>query len=269
MKVLSKILTLVSLICFYLPGAGATATCPHRVVFLPQSHAPDEDYYTSDRNVEMDEQVANSQLRIADYIERFPGVPVFSEQAGYRDFSLSTIPREKTAALRSYFSSIFPRGLPTSSMMTAQQRQKLIDNGGDFVQLIRGKLSIIHKVVEDEETSNRLFAPINKWFASRPPANVPYPPEIGRLVYGEREKQALIQINKYFQNNPGQRDAILVYGANHNFGFYPEIFNPECVIVPPEFRSAWTGWFREGPGGFTQEKPLEQRRASKTVDASR
>ncbi len=265
---LSKILTVAILICLYTPGVKATGTCPHRIVFLPQSHAPDEDYYASRSNDEMNEQVAISQLKVADYIERFPGVPVFSEQAGDEDFSLNKIPREKSIALRSYYSSIFPRGLPSSSTMTDQQKQKLIDYGGDFVQVIRGKLPLIHKVVEDEETSNRLFAPIKEWFATRPPTNVPYPPEIGRLVYGEREKQALIQITKYFQNNGRQRDAILVYGANHNFGFYSEIFNPECIIVPPEFRLDWGGRFRAGPGGFPEKAATERIKASKAADAS-
>lgn len=243
--------------------------CQHRVIFLPQVHTADE--LTGARIAEeQSNQVAASQLKIANYIERFPNVPIFSEQAAARDFSIGTVPQVQRAALRQmYDRQIFPRGLPENpDSLNVVQRQKLIDNGGDFVQVILGRTQILHRVVEDEKALNDIFDPIRRWHRSKPSVNASYPPEIGRLVYGARERAALSQIQKYFTANSSQRDVILIYGRNHNFSFYPEDFSPECIIIPPEFRADWNGQFRSGPEGFLHHDHTTQNQPAPFVDAN-
>ena len=225
--------------------------CGQRAIFLPQTHAADE-LTGAQTTTEKNNQVAASQLKIANYIERFPNVPVFSEQAAAKDFSITTIPQDKRVALRQmYDQQIFPRGLPEKvESLNAVQKQKLIDNGGEFIQVIRGRTQTLHRVVEDEKALNDIFDPIKRWFDNKPPTNLPYPPEIGRLVYGARERGALSQLKKYFAANSSQKDFIIILGSNHNFSFYGDEFPPECVIIPEEFRSDWGGRLRSGPEGF-------------------
>ena len=228
--------------------------CKHRIVFLPQTHAADK-LTGAQTSEDQNNQVAASQLKIANYIERFPQVPVFSEQAESRDFSWEMLPQDKRAALRSYFNQIFPQGLPENPYrLTDIQKQKLINNGGDFVQLIRGRVSFLHRVVENEEALNKIFDPIKSWFNTHPARYVAYPPEIASLVYGARERAALSQVRNYFSQNPTQKDVVLIYGSNHNFTFYSEDFHSECIVIPPEFQSDWNGRFRSGPEGFPTNK---------------
>ena len=133
--------------------------------------------------------------------------------------------------------------------------------------MIRGRTRVLHRVVEDEKSLNEIFDPIKRWFNTKPPPSVAYPPEIGRLVYGARERAALSQVQKYFAANNSQRDVILIYGSNHSFNFYPEEFPPECVIIPTEFRTDWGGRFRSGPEGFPA--PSSRTEYSKPANAVR
>lgn len=224
--------------------------CKRRIIFLPQSHAADE--LTGAQTSEVkNSEVAASQLKVASYIERFPQIPVFSEQAADKDYSWDMVPADKRAELRSTFNQVFPAGLPGSPhALTDSQKQKLVNNGGDFVQLIRGRVSVLHRVVENRADLDAIFNPIKSWFSTHSSHSVSYPPEIGSLVYGAREKAALTQIQNYFSKNTSQRDAILIYGSNHSFRFYPDQFPPECIVIPPEFQNDWKGRFRAGPEGF-------------------
>lgn len=148
---------------------------------------------------------------------------------------------------------VFPRGYDIDlQTLNEAQVKKLVDNGGEFIQMMRGHLSTIHRVLQDKQTADRIFSPINQWFSSHP-SRSPYPPEIARLIYGAREEEALKQVVKYFASNPQERDAVLIFGSNHNFTFYTEIFPPKCIVVPPEFRNARGGQFRVGPEGFSPE----------------
>lgn len=251
---ISKIRTL-SVLCLTFSLAASIANaedCKHRIVFLPQTHAADE-LTGAQTSEEQNNRVAASQLKVASYIERFPQLPVFSEQAAAQDFSWEMVPQDKRTALRSMFNQIFPQGLPDSPYkLTEIQKQKLINNGGDFVQLIRGRTRVLHRVVENQQELDRIFDPIKAWFKTHPSRDVSYPPEIGSLVYGAREKAALSQVQKYFSQNPNQRDVILIYGSNHSFRFYPEDFPPQCIVIPPEFQSDWNGRLRSGPEGFSR-----------------
>ncbi len=231
--------------------------CKHRIVFLPQSHAADK-LTGAQTSEDQNTQVAESQLKIANYIERFPNVPVFSEQTAAQNYSLDMIPQDKRLGLQNHFNKIFPQGLPENpNVMTNAQKRKLIDNGGDFVQLIRGRVNLLRKVVEDQNALDKIFDPIKIWLNKNPSRGVAYPPEIGTLVYGERERAALMQVQKYFSLNPKQKDIILIYGSNHSFKFYPDEFPPACVLIPTEFQSDWNGRFRSGPEGFPSSNKVD------------
>lgn len=224
--------------------------CRHRIIFYPQTHATDK-LHGAQRSESQQQKIAASQLKVANFIEGLPDVPVFTEQAGHQDFSLDTLSKDKVIALKQFFDQVFPNGLPNdSSMLSDIQRQKLVNNGGDFVQLIRGRTKILHRVAENKESIDEIFVPIKRWFETHPSRDASYPPEIGALVYGAREKAALLQIQNYFSKNPRQKDVILIYGSNHNFNFYPDQFPPQCITIPSDFQPDWGGQFRSGPQGF-------------------
>lgn len=249
MSFVTRLISLSCLVLSLLSSAAGAQECDHRVIFLPQTHPADEM-----TGVEMSESqnnlVAASQLKIARYIEQSPGIAVFSEQMSAKDLSLDLVPPDRAAALRALFDEIFPDGLPDNPyLLSDAQRKKLIDNGGDSVQLIRGKVDVLHRVVENKDDLDAIFNPIKNWFAANPGSGN-YPAEIGSLVYGARERAALGQIQSYFSQNPDEQDAILIFGANHSFTFYPEQFPPECVVVPAEFQADWLGRRRSGPEGF-------------------
>ncbi len=235
-------------IFFVLPAAKA-AECKHRIIFLPQMHNIKE-LPGSQTSEAKNDKIAESQLKIANYFEHLSNVPVFSEQVG-EDFTLDAVPKDEIPSLKKHFDQIFPDGLPEDpKALTDAQKEKLINHGGEFVQLVRGKIKKIHGVVKDPTSMKKIFESINRWYETQPSLDVPYPPEIGALVYGARERAALLKIQSYFSQNKGQRDVILIYGASHSFIFYPELFPSQCVFIPKEFQFDWKGRHRSGPEGF-------------------
>jgi hypothetical protein len=249
MRTVYKVLTVAGAIAL---SSAHAEVCKQRIFFLPQSHdvqnIPNAALAESDRR-----EVAESQLKIVNYLERFPQRAVFSEQATTDDLDVSQFEPEMLAQLKSMISNVFPRGYNLDpKSLNEVQIKKLVDNGGEVIQMLRGRLSKIHRVLEDKETDDRIFEPILQWYSSHPKGS-PYPPEIARLIYGAREEEALRQIVKHFAANPHEREAVIIFGTNHSFSFYPDIFPPQCIEVPQEFRPEWTGRFRVGPEGFSPE----------------
>lgn len=251
MGTLFKILTVAGIFSFVCP-AGAQV-CQQRIYFLPQTHDV-QNIPNVVLPIEAYVEVAESQLKIVNYLDRFPRRPVFSEQASTASFDVSQFTPKVRAGLETMIRGVFPAGydLDPRSLNEAQAK-KLVDNGGEFIQMMRGRLSTIHRVLEDKQTGEEIFAPILEWYSAHP-KRTPYPPEIARLVYGEREREALKQVVKYFAANPKEHEAVLIFGKNHNFSFYPDIFPPQCVVVPSEFQEDWDGQFRAGPEGFPPQE---------------
>lgn len=77
-KSIYKILILMGF--FTCTALNAEEDCKHKIFFLPQSHdvqnIPNAGLANSAR-----QEVAASQLKIVNYLDRFPQRPVFSEQA--------------------------------------------------------------------------------------------------------------------------------------------------------------------------------------------
>lgn len=235
-----------------LPSLALAIECQHRILFVPQSHPVDENLTDHILTAEEKDSVAASQLKIAKLIERFQGVAVFTEQAGDEDYSLDSVSPESYAASKSAVRQAFPFGIPQKAEdLTFLQRQIFIEKGGGIIQLLRGKLNVLRRVIANEKAYREIFDPIQKWLETKPSIDESYPPEIGQLVFGARERAALTQIKKYFAKNPDQIYAILILGANHNLSFYTDIFPDECITLPQEFREDWTGRDRSGPEGFS------------------
>ena len=248
---LNLIKVLTTLAAFALSPARAQV-CAHRIYFLPQSHAPNgianADLTPSDRL-----EVAQSQLQIANFLDRFPQLDVFSEQATTEDMSVDQLDAETIIKLKQMMNTTFPRGLNIDpKTLNAEQIQKLVDNGGETIQMMRGRLETIHRVLQDQATDDRIFKPVLNFFATHPKGSA-YPPHIARAIYGEREREALNQIRSFLAAHPERRDVALLFGKHHNFSFYRDLFPPECIVVPPEFRAEWTGQYRVGPEGFSPE----------------
>jgi hypothetical protein len=266
-------LWIVSTSLFTLVSAATPdATCPRRIVFLPQTHAPLELTY-DDMSSDMRGDIARSQLKIVDYLDRHSPVPLFSEQMTQFDSDATDMPAEEIARLQKIVDDAFPHGFDIDpDDLTELQIQKLVDNGADTIQLMRRKLTLIHRVVKDATTFTRIFAPIDAWFATHDPP-FPYSTEIAARIYGMREREALGQIVKFFASHPDEPEVAIVYGSNHNFSFYSDLFPSECITVPPEFFLDWRGRYRAGPEGFppglVQAREFEEPASSRPLGADR
>lgn len=253
-SVRNYVFTILTAVSAFWPMAQASAAqCKQRITFLPQTHAVDAMTGITDGNLRLDD-VAGSQLKIAQYLERFPRRPVFTEQLTEFDVNFSEAPSEERARLRDLMNTIFPYGLPQSAaLLNQKQKEKLRDNGGEFIQMMRGQLQVLHKVVANKVELERLMSPIRDWFKTSPDLTREYPLKIRKLMWEAREKAALVEIKRYFERNPSDRDVILIYGANHSFDFYADVFPPECIRVPSEFQGDWNGRFRTSPTSFADE----------------
>ncbi len=243
-----KKLSFCIVVLFVLPVLAEE--CPRRIVFLPESHMVDQ--ITGQKMAEDQfDPVAESQAKVARYIEGSSKTPVFTEHAAITDFDLENMPKEEVENLQALYTQLFPNGIsPNYNVLTKEQKQSLIDVGGDFVQLIREKTRSLRHVIENEEELNKIYKPIVEWAKTNNVSEVPYPPEIGALAYGERERAALRQIKKYFDQNTNHTEVILVFGHDANFSFYPDLFDPKCISTPEEFLPDWRGEKRSGPKGF-------------------
>jgi hypothetical protein len=214
--------------------------CKHRITFLPQTHPVPNSQETSYSDEQ--ESIARSQHQIAKYIDANP-MPVFSEQMTKKDVKWSDIPEVVRPKLVALMSEIFPEGIPENfNDLSNLQKWKFVANGGELIELMRQKIERVHRVLEDAETADKVFSPFDAWLLKEDAKHLnPYPPDIRNIVYTNRERLALEQINKFFQAHPEEKDVILIFGGNHNFNLYPYSFNPDCVVVPDEFKSEWLG----------------------------
>ncbi len=232
-------------------NAQSVAGCEHQLIFLPQMHKIDE--MTGLKLNENDVlKVAESQLRVAKYLETLTtSTIVFSEQVSTEDFIWSDIEENQKKEIENLAHAVFPNGLPADITSASSQQIKILyKRGAAFVQMIRGRLGRIHRVFEDQKQADSVVTPLKTWFATNPDLTKGYPPEIAELIYSKREEFALEQVNKKFLDNPDIKSAVLIYGGNHNFNFYPDLFPTSCISVPEEFQNFWPGSFRKGPHGF-------------------
>ncbi len=232
-------------------GHVYSQVCRNQIYFLPEYYEV-PDIPKSAMTYAEHLQVAKSELKVLNFLERYADRPVFSEKVSYRDYHVDQLSAEKFSQLKHSLDSIFPDGFQFhSGSLNRQQVQALSEYGAEFIQLFSGNLTTIHRVIADKETDLKIFGPILKWSEAHKDESE-YPLEIGNLIYGEREKEALRQIVSFFNTHPHEYEAVLIFETNHNFWFYPEIFPPECITVPGEFKTDWSGQYRRGPAGFVK-----------------
>ena len=235
LKRLSKIWTSILGVLLLVGGLQARAeTCQHRIVFLPQVH---DSTYTKSPAKDI-EAIARSQCNIAKYIDQRPDLPVFSEQVAEEDYAWRKISNAERAVLTKVMKTTFPKGLPPDCSSLSQiESQKFVDNGADFIQLMRQKIPVIHRVLKDAKQAKDIFGPVDAWFNGEGKLSSTYSPAIKKLVFDAREQGALDQINEFFKTHPKQQDVILMFGDDHDFSHYPERFPPACVVVPDAFKT--------------------------------
>lgn len=210
------------------------AECSHRIIFLPQSHPTRSDdlrHYTSDVD-----EVARSQFSVAKYIEQHRNVPVFAEQAIARDYTWSDVDLKQLPSLN----KMFPHGLPEKfENLSIKQKTALVGYEAVFFELELGNMPIIHKVLENEEVRSQIYFPIQKWEDEHQRSKELRPSEIVNLIFEKRERLALEQIFDYWKANPGQKDALLIFGSAHRFDIYPDLISPNCIVIPSQFQKSW------------------------------
>lgn len=257
MKKLTLLKPLFGLSLVFTPIFSAFADvkkCEHRIVFIPQFHKNSISAGESIPENQLNE-LADSQLRVAKYIEKNPNTPVFTEQATETLTFKTKAPAEVEKAIKPY-RELFPNGLPPQTQqLTVEQKGKLANLGGEYIMLMLQKTEAIHKVVENQALQNKMkeeaagiarqakaLIELEKK-ATDPAVKAAQQEKIKKLeadymkvTYDQRELLTLNEINKFFAANPKQKDVILIYGRNHDFSRHPSKFPSECVIVPFEFQ---------------------------------
>ena len=237
-------LPLVTLFFIFYQQSLATE-CKHRIIFLPQTHARDIKLFgEADINDDRD-KVITSQFSIAKYIETNSKTPVFSEGASAtKTLIWDKLTTEQKKKARDFSKSVFSNGLPeTLHDLSENQKSVLYKADAASLALAMEKIPAIYRVINPEDYEI-VFEPIKKWIKTNP--GKPWTPEIRKLVRDKRERFALAEIRKFFDEHPEQRDVTLVFGSNHNFSIYPDLFDPTCVVVPYQFQSIWHGKSRGG-----------------------
>lgn len=220
---------------------AAEPACAHRIIFLPQYHDLDVNLARAQTSIAERDRAIASQLKIANYLAEHADVPVFSEQLA-RDYVWAELPAGDRANITRYMTSIIPAGLPQeASKLSELQRKELLFSGGELVQFMRQVIPAVHRVVPNQQVLDEVMTPIQAWFKAHPGTMQSYSPRISRVIFDEREKLALEQVNLYFAKNSKETQAILIYGANHSFSVHPESFAPECITVPESFKQDWLG----------------------------
>jgi len=242
--------TLMVLLFIVTTATAQANECKHRLIFIPQTHKLD-----SMVNATLDEsskrRVAESQLRIANFIDEYPDIPVFSEQVSTEDFILSSLDPAMRAQGEQMVQALFPAPLITDpAQLTSAQVDLLYKRGAGFIQMFRGKTQHIHRVFENQAENDLIVNQLKAWFATNPDLEKGYPPEIAKLTYEDRERALLRQVNKFFAANPQERDVLVIFGANHSFMFYDDLFPSDCLLIPKVFTSFWTGAHRKNSLGF-------------------
>lgn len=236
--------------------------CKHQIIFLPQTHAPDIKLFKKSRTNFDRNEVISSQYSIAKYIDENSQIPVFSEGASAaKNLIWKDLTEKQKVEIRDFARQVLPNGLP-DSIHTANESEKSIFYKVDAASLefIKEKIPAVYRVISPEDYE-KVFGEIKKWLQRNP--GKPWTPEIKKFVHDQRERLALAEIRKFFYDHPEQRDIILIFGSNHNFSIYPDLFDPSCVVVPYQFQALWIGKFRGSyettvpTTNFYSHKPIE------------
>lgn len=211
--------------------------CNQKILFLPQAH---NTKYALIKSLDDTNEIASSQLQIARFLQDYNDPNIFTEQLTTFDVRKSDFTSEELKELKNMMSNVFPEGLPESvDLLTSIQKEKLINNGGEFINFFLENTTQLRRVVKDKKSFHMLFDPINEWYNSSPQKT--YPKYLAKIIYDEREKHALNLIANFFNENKEEELAILIFGANHNFSRFPNIFPTQCIFVPKQFQERWSG----------------------------
>ena len=207
------------------PDSGV---CARSILFLPQLH---EDQLTGLNSAALTKMISQSQFAIATELFKHSNAPVFSEGTyaimdldWYRknaDDSESTIQKYKNA---------FPVGLPKSySEMTVDQTYKIAKAGGDLTLLLLGLIPRIYPVATDATAEDNFFKISQAWLQAHPGHDFSEDPQMDYIAMTRRERLALQQVDDFFAKNQNQNEVILIFGSNHVFTKYPDLFDPKCI----------------------------------------
>jgi hypothetical protein len=226
---LRQILALVTSIVSVF-GTNAYAECHQRILFIPQIHT---NQLSGSDNPEVFQRVAEAQFEVARELISRKNIAVFAEGT-YEPMTLDWYRSRASGGeeiIKNYRSS-FPNSLSrTFGELNSDQRAKLVKAGGDLTLLLLGLIPKIYPIGSDQATENKFFSIAQQWLSSHPGQSLSEDSKMRYLTFERRDRLALQEINNFFKANPNRREATLLYGADHNFKLYPDLFNPECIFI--------------------------------------
>lgn len=192
-----------------------------RIIYYPQLHQTKSML----DNAALMDLVAFDQYRLLTFIRDNPDLVVFRESL-CEEFNPDS-GTEQT--LRTVANEQF-KHVPSSFNNTYQvQRNLLYEKGGVFIALYLGLITAV------QPTTTTAFC--TKWDAKiMGPLGWSHMP----VIFQEREKDAVVRINKYLEMHPSKR-VLLVFGAAHDFSsYFPAAeyceVNPNQLASYPGFR---------------------------------
>ncbi len=219
---------------------GRESECKNRIIFLPQLH---DTGLVQGPEYNTERKIAESQFRIARYLEANPKAQIFSEQM-LEDVTFDRL-SDETKQVSAQMKLLFPRGMPEKFVdLTGEQRQQLVSLGADGILMLTGRVPILRKVVPNVATHNLIVNQIDKGMEEQgsnsvvtreivTKDSVPY-----QLITTVREQYTLKEINKFFEAYPNERSAILIFGQTHDFRRHEKLFPGRCIVIPDEFADA-------------------------------
>ncbi|MGZ3770328.1 MAG: hypothetical protein ACXVCP_03080 [Bdellovibrio sp.] len=208
------------------------SSCEHIIRFIPQTHIDQLGNTMPDWMVA--QMVGESQFDIANILLQHPSDPVFAEGT-YHIIDLQWYKDNASDGMDTVqkYRNAFPNGIGQNFYeLSYDQRYKLGVAGGDLTLLFLGQIKKIYPVATDAKEENEYFKEAQEWIRQHPGQDLQTDPKMNYIAMTRRERLALMQIKEFFSKNSSNRTVTLLFGANHNFKKYPDLFDPNCIETP-------------------------------------
>jgi hypothetical protein len=193
-----------------------------QVIHVPMRHYRPE----TENSKTVTKAIAESQLRIAQFLSAHPNAEVFEEGTAIDGSSwfgrllqrMSDAPSFKCAS--DTLQAMFPRGIPAKIEDTNEAQQELLSFcGGARLLEAFGRLKQIHQG-EDAWLNIKMNQKLESKLQSNPnDARIFSDPELRSLAFDQREKFLVKKVREYLADHP-KAQVVILFGKVHDYSKY-------------------------------------------------
>ncbi|MES2802438.1 MAG: hypothetical protein V4654_08095 [Bdellovibrionota bacterium] len=238
-------------------AAQGETQCSKTVFFLPQSH--NKNFGTPLSAIQRAdlENLSRSQFEVAQFVEQNSQLPVFVEGL-YQDVVVSEKSNfsDQIKNWAKQLTKIEPLNNSSGRFEDLSQADKelLAQVSGPFSMLFLGKINAIYKTIEDKKMHDAEMKAVNDVLAIKEKITVD-DDEAMDAIFRNRDKGAINHIITFFNKHPDVDEAVLVFGARHDFIRYSGVVPGLCFQVPPAFaKKSQAVPYKIDPNGLLQLK---------------